>query len=342
MHIGTVKTGSTALQGFLSNASELLERKGFRHSKKVSNLSRDAWQGKDGAVAGEARRRVAELLERGDAIVSYEGFSGKPFHGRMPTRESVESLRGIVGEDIPVKVVLYLRRQDRLIESSYNNHVKRRMGTESFAEFAEKADLKRLDWETAVVAPFAECFGRGNMIVRQYESAVASGGIVADFFRGALGVDDEKWLRDASRLGGKTYSNRSLSPAFLKFLREANAERPKEELLELRRVMELIDDNRGGSAYFAADERRRVLGFFKKPNDALIAEWFPDAERFWKLSPEDAETERVDIDAPLEEDEKSEISKRLDRVLRMKRLAGRLPKAVRSVAAALGLGRKHG
>jgi hypothetical protein len=334
LHIGTMKTGSTALQRFLAESPGALERLGCRYLADESKRLRDAWLAalKENAPP-EGLSPVVEIPESGASIISYEGFSGKPVHGKSATPESVETLRRLVGLDVPVKIALYLRRQDRFIESAYNNHIKRRLESESFADFVEKLDLKRLEWNSAVIEPFAERFGRENMIVRQFEAAVGRGGIVPDFLAGVLKAEDAALMERERKRQRARYANRALSPSMLKFLREVNAGKTREEALATRRILELIDNGAGGTAYFAPEERAGILAEFAESNAEIAEEWFPESRGLWfpDLDADGNEEEWVDIDSPLSDGERAEIAGRVERVGKMARLAKKLPASIRRV-----------
>ncbi len=86
------------------------------------------------------------------------------------------------------RVVCYLRRQDHLLAAHYGQFIK---GSAThhpeFVEF-QAAFAMRLESE-AILANWEEAFGSGAISVAAYEKQQMPGGIVADFFRRALGLE---------------------------------------------------------------------------------------------------------------------------------------------------------
>lgn len=86
------------------------------------------------------------------------------------------------------RILVYARRQDHLLGAHYIEYIKGlRSNDAEFPDFARHfaPRLRTLD----LLAPWAAAFGDASVLVRSYESgALASNGIVADFFTHALGI----------------------------------------------------------------------------------------------------------------------------------------------------------
>ena len=123
IHIGTHKTGSTALQYFLLKNRLILKEKGFWYPQagsKDAGHHEIAWASRKNddqpkliemlkQVRREARRNKCENI-----ILSSEEFEFV---------KDINNLKLVLGEH-HCKIILYLRRQDALLESEYNQHVK--------------------------------------------------------------------------------------------------------------------------------------------------------------------------------------------------------------------------
>lgn len=114
--------------------------------------------------------------------------------------------------DAPVKIVVFLRRQDRLIESGYNQEVKA-MGHREAPRMP--VYTPRLDW-SLVLGAWADCFGAENVTAIGYDKAAAEHAVVDRFFQ-ALGVPAPRGFDDPDRA-----DNVSLPADLLEFKRIAN------------------------------------------------------------------------------------------------------------------------
>jgi hypothetical protein len=219
LHIGTHKTGTTALQAFFAVNREKFRANGIvypydRIGGGEAGLYRLSW-----AVQSEAgivdERFPADLqssakewdfvLKQCDcpkALVSTEGF-----WDCLP--EHVERIKELTSGFL-VKIVVYLRRQDYFEDAWYNQLVKdlRCMKTHLGAGmFPVKKKFSQ----------WTDIFGRGNMIVRPYEKQQFYGGtIFADFLHSVWGQE----LTDVFSLQAKN-SNPRLHVA-LEYRRQVN------------------------------------------------------------------------------------------------------------------------
>lgn len=200
LHIGAPKTATSSLQAMLAaHYDTLLEhgilypascRHGDAHHVLVADLidkyqanpMPDIWYGS--FPRGEAWPRLqAELHAAGPsvhtAIVSSELFFGQSIN--------IERMLGdiqaaLAGHD--VRVLMYLRRQDQLYASFYNQDVKgARQWPASAYEFYETHQIFQRDYDQ-VVDLWGAAFGHDNLRVRPFESAQwPDGDMVSDFCR---------------------------------------------------------------------------------------------------------------------------------------------------------------
>jgi hypothetical protein len=201
LHIGTPKTGSSAIQRFLSTNRHLLEANGFYYPCEGSYYYAD--ESSQSLLAHALLGRRPKYLKRGteftkencvsdirrdlqnsgfeNAIVSSEHFS----HAK--TKDEMELIRDAFAPVVSsTKVVIYIRRQDFHIESVYNQCIKTALAVESFDEFSKKSGginhFKYLDM-------LSEVFGKPNIIVRPFErNQLFHEDIVSDFVN-LLGIE---------------------------------------------------------------------------------------------------------------------------------------------------------
>jgi hypothetical protein len=187
LHIGTHKTGSTSLQNRLHTSREALLKHGILYPETgLSGTAHHelAWKAGLGArdwdpdYLSRSFRAIAteaEQLGVDTVVLSSEEFS------------SVRKVKAFqeLSELFDVRVVAYLRKQDRYLESTYNQHV--RMYDKRFSgsvyqfalafNFYDRFNYRRLfkHWESF--------FGEDKIIVRPYGTELVERDTCIDFVR---------------------------------------------------------------------------------------------------------------------------------------------------------------
>jgi hypothetical protein len=209
LHIGTHKTGSTALQLMLANNRAALLERGILiprtgvdpdipvgHHRLAAAL-------RSGTATALLRDLVEELRASGAplAILSSEEFSS--LASQPQTLDALA--QALTSAGYRTTVLAYFRPQDAFAESLYGELVRgRNAAFEPFTShvlrtceaggFAPHGPLEVwLDYPR-MVAPFAERFGRGAILARSYLGRGTLQSIYHDFFAALTAVDP--------RLGG--------------------------------------------------------------------------------------------------------------------------------------------
>lgn len=288
VHIGRPKVGSTALQGFLNqNRNALLERgvcypkTGLYHgaSHKFSLVFLPGLP--DYPVVKDVNPKalyadLAEEIRRSGA--SRAVISSEHFWLVKPTDPAA-----LLKRDFDVRILVYLRRQDDVLVSSYVQEV--RGGTQSLdrsmdAYLEDPGRLKLLDYD-AVLGSWEKAFGRDRIQVRLYEAIAPGQGIEADFLS-ALGLNAGGGFKFGS--GRK---NTSPSLDLLRLLEEARRF-PVGELShrQLSGILTEVsaalegDERFEPSRLISDEQRRRVLDFFADSNARLFSRYDCDGARF--------------------------------------------------------------
>lgn len=232
LHIGTPKTGSTALQRYFNVNHESLKRVGIHYvspdpPKTVNAIVDAVCDCPDTVVRGFFNSNVEVALRKGahTMIVSAENFYGmtvvESLRRRRPwaeghDRESVlvHRLRRLVPDTIADhQVVCYVRRPDRFAESWYNQHVKgSSLFTGTFEDFLRI--VSPILSYGSYLGIWADAFGQKKCTVRVYETV---GNVVTDFVRNVLQVDDSRFSRQPH------FPNERMSRELLEFKRMRNA-----------------------------------------------------------------------------------------------------------------------
>ena len=242
LHIGTEKTGSTAIQNYLAANKELFLSNGiaplgeFILKDTFNNLALTlAAKENAGDDIGQYRRdsfqefrcrvrqeiiSVTEDLARSDGstvICSSEHLSS-----RLIEREDVESLRELFPANCSFGVVVYLRRQDQLLLGMQAEGIK--AGASSLrVPRADELDpgrpygIRYFDYEK-LLEPWEYVFGRDAITVRVYDTNDLQFGDVISDFVATIGLS-------ASMIAGGRESdepNSRLSPESLWFLAQIN------------------------------------------------------------------------------------------------------------------------
>jgi hypothetical protein len=198
IHIGAPKTATSSLQAILaSNDASLLAqgilypkscRSGNAHHPLICDLIEhyqgismpDVWFGD--VPRGQSWSRLnQEIDESGghvqSVVISSELFFGQARHLESMVEDIQRNLRGHT-----VRVIAYLRRQDQMYGSFYNQDVKgMRQWADDAYHFFEAHQLFRRDYHS-LMAVWGRALGDGSVLIRPYEKSQWVGGdIVSDF-----------------------------------------------------------------------------------------------------------------------------------------------------------------
>lgn len=288
-HIGTAKTGSTALHHFLSKNKVLLQKNGWDYPDLVSELTgvcSVANRGikKNGTVFFDYDKRthlptritydeeiwntvwkcIKEHLANYSVIISEEVFwqySDRLFWER------------IIDERVPIKVVVYLRRQDYFMESLWQQRIKLGRTHVSLSEFASK-QTDVLNYYTKI-SEIADIIGKENIFVREYiEKHEDNNWHIENDFSSVLGVEFDKTI-----FAGEEESKLRINHKCLEMKRVLNEELGAEATnWHMNWMMEQVSRHGGGTDktekfYFSLEERKRLLAKYKEENDKVASEY---------------------------------------------------------------------
>lgn len=197
LHIGIHKTGSSSIQRFLARNLERLENAGYglfvagkKTSGHVGRLGREITDGKT-MQTGKVMPRFVRFLAK--TPCEHQIASSERLEGLAQPEAAL--LRQLIG-DRPIRLIVYLRRQEDAIESAYLEHLKRGYSSSSFdewfGEFVEtprrNRDFLRFDYEALLRRWKAAGFD--DVQVRRYERSQLKNGDVIDDFLQAIGMPD--------------------------------------------------------------------------------------------------------------------------------------------------------
>ncbi len=277
LHIGLHKTASTFVQYTLESNTEALATQGFLYPQagrlgaghallafpflapeRAAEPDVAPFLGQAQGAWTALQREAAESDCR-RLVLSSEYFS--LVKDLAPVRAACEALGG------RTRVVVYLRRQDRLLEAGYNQGIKAGIGTRRLV--LGETLPHSLDWYR-LVSRWAEHFGKENVIVRVFEEARAGGGILEDFCA-AVGLDETQLVAAEQRN--------------LRLCNEVLGYRRLENLLGFSdsRLAHQVSERMRASGYpdrpvLAQGERVRVVEAFEASNRRVAREFLGRAD----------------------------------------------------------------
>lgn len=218
LHIGAPKTATSTLQSVLAaNYDKLLAggvlyprllRHGEAHHTLVCDLIEqyqghsmaDLWYGE--RTRGEAwqdlQREIQAQRQPVDTII----LSSELFFGQTRNlQDMLADIRDRLSEH-ELKVVVYLRRQDQLYSSFYNQDIKGvRQWEYSAYQFYQTHQIFQHDYDE-MLAIWSRAVGQENMVIRPYEPAQWVAEDIVQDFCAAIGIGPLK--------AGRTSQNESL------------------------------------------------------------------------------------------------------------------------------------
>lgn len=287
LHIGMGKTGTTSIQTFLETNEVALAA---RHIVTPKTLARrnhrrlTMYALNDGVVDNlrKAKRMTTPESVRVFRERLAESFAAEASTWRhdqtvvmtseqmtrLRTVEEVSRLRSLLaltgcGD---MRVIVYVRRQDLAYVSTYSQLIKGGLDE----AFRPEAGVKRSStlFYDRLLAPWAEVFGNGAILVRPFETSALKNGDAVDDFMSVVGINDLKGFLRPPR------ANASLDAYTVEFLRRLNKgvprwingkqNRSREALIA---ALETVSD--GPKLRMSFDTATRFMAQFTESNAAV-------------------------------------------------------------------------
>lgn len=276
IHIGTQKTGSKAIQHFLtsdlatSTGGMLCFPESGREGVWHEPLYHDLVRGVTGRLEMVCREVAASGAREG--VLSCEAFY------RLP-EDRIRLLHEIVGIST---IVVFVRRQDQLINSLYNQLIKaHRVSFDQILKFEQMVDDYLPEFDHMVtVDRWGRVFGHDRIIPIIYHK---QGSAVDRFMEHLHQSMDIDWL-PARMTNASVNPNPALDLRGLKILRRVKQLCPRDE--DLPRLTNaahsvlrdlFIDTYENGDQYvFPTYKRQAIVECYRDSNECLRARYFPE------------------------------------------------------------------
>ena len=274
LHIGTPKTGTSALQSFLLNNFEELGRQGYdypEHKVDVNNISSGNGQeiinimNKEGKEA--AQKYIDSLLstcKNENIIISSEALYRYP-----------EEMYQLFPN---AKIIVYFRSQLDFIESSYNQGVKRSNQKYPFSRAINNV-LRTNDgfYSSMLLEKWAKFYGYKNINLRVYEPVQFLGGTIFSDFLTTIGAEFNDSFELPEESINVSYSRDAMEyKLLLNNLFDGSVEPLMQQMIDqaLQQFSQTYFRN-GGVKYslYSESQRKKVLDFYEDSNH-LIAKQF--------------------------------------------------------------------
>jgi glycosyltransferase involved in cell wall biosynthesis/predicted O-methyltransferase YrrM len=301
LHIGLHKTGTSAIQQFLLENSKILKQNKYLYPEAGVEAAAHhllPWTLNDEHPEYKNAEKSTEVIwseieneikesQCDKIILSSEDFSS------IYKIENLEKLRQLT-KDYHTKIVVYLRRQDQLLQSQYREMVKQPGSriSHTIQEFTQNEPWiwHFLDYEQRL-KDWADVFGKENIIVRVYEKGQLPQGIFVDFCNAVgLSLSNDYVLPEIV--------NPTLNRDLLEFLRYCNASLTGDTgHWKLINAVDGISQNIGNKDYFehhtllSPDERLEIIQKYEKSNRRVAREYLgrKDGRLFFEPWPESGE-----------------------------------------------------
>lgn len=301
LHVGTAKTGTTAIQNFCSENQEVLNQQGYYYPEFTYRYPSASRLRNGHFLFGRVHdedgirddKREEEIFKEGFQKI-YEAFETYPniilsdeglwTCGFRDEKNVWEKIKEEIGEkQIAIKVIVYLRIQDTFLYSWWSQRVKEGLRGESqltWERMAEELPMIQLDYYD-MLEKIADYVGKDNIIVRRFDAERFIGGDLYTDFIDALGLtySEEYHIKSEMRNISLTRNNNEIK-RILNRLPELDADGNamfRQMLVEQSEYQEEDDMY----SMFSEEERTVFLTKYHEGNIQIAKEYLGEEELFF-------------------------------------------------------------
>lgn len=268
LHIGTPKTGSTAIQRYArarqrylaSGGVDFLVRGRMGSYNDLAVHLRAGQRDAAGAIAAVVRRRMAASAAQ-TLVLSSEMFAGV----------DPALLRGVLAPEEPfeTRIVGYFRRQDRYLESAWKQKMKTGKVGPVFSDYLEKYGTGGGDYRR-IAAAWQAAWPEATFVFRRFQAQDLVRGDVVHDFTTLLGLDIDA--------DGEPPSGEAANPTpsiDLLGLMQIVARTPGLDARRVYRALPVAELPRFRGRAMGNAAARALLARFATDNEALRQRFFP-------------------------------------------------------------------
>lgn len=289
LHIGLNKTGSTFVQRCLKHNEERLAKRGFLYpcKRRAPYFQRGQHVPLAAALTGlpvywlnkaKSRRLDSALPVFLEEAKAFEGqniiVSSEAFGSKNVTEEIVERMKDLL-VDFEVKVLVYLRRQDDYVLSTYQQDVK--VGSRQKFDLSERISGEQNRFYNRI-EPYVSVFGKEQVIIRPYDKSYWKGGELFLDFLHAIGCPEDDLEMVEAENEGLDFRHVNLLRAANQFLAPLGSEPNGKDdqtvrtsiLRHLRKIK--VAGSQTEKLALSSDQIREVREYFLEDNKLLWGE----------------------------------------------------------------------
>lgn len=303
LHIGSPKTGTTSIQSFFyANRDKLMER-GYcypqfphpylkQHSRLDPRRNGDFLHAKykneqgirdkeeEARIFKEGLQKVQDLfLEYDSIVVSDEGIwravSGERKNLWQELRQEAEKGSFIV------KVIAYIRKQDELLESWWNQNIKHsatKYNAMTWEEYlhAYPGDIN-LDYYSLLKAA-ADVLGVENIVVRRFQPEFFTGGSLLSDFLHVLGLElTDEYLISDQHVNTKMSENYCEIKRIINNMPEVKLE-DRWRYEKMLRALSVISNKEHPNRMFSSEKASDFMKKYEESNQKLYQTFLADGQ----------------------------------------------------------------
>ena len=287
LHIGTHKTGSTAIQNIFNDNREYFIKQGLYYPPAYKHWSGQhdlAWLMK-GVDADLVRKYVADIIARAQELGCRKIFLSSEEFEFVRNVSILMILNELDGVDI--EVLCFLRKQDDYLESEYNQHIKMydvRFEEDIFHFYTFHEFYSRFNY-MALLQPWISCFGEDNITIVPYDQLGKGTKIFTTVFE-YLSVEGN------ADLTVNKGENSSLSPLSTVYLARLNRRKDITKVEHQKAIRYLSEECAGkGQRLLSREYRKRIIERFSMSNQIISDKFLAGRDLFQEIA-----VEQVDVD----------------------------------------------
>ncbi|WIY26304.1 hypothetical protein [Parasedimentitalea psychrophila] len=274
LHIGTPKTGTTAIQSAIVANSDALQaadiwfvesgRHRAAHNDLANSIRRKGGDHNFNEALQQEIAAQAAKRPNGKILLSSEIFS---LIEASKIRAALPFL-----SDYPLKIIVYLRRQDRYAEAFFKQRIKNGRNVMPFDQFLTSRLGRSITDYNRLLDGWADCFPQAEIMPRLYQrDRFVNGDIMADF-AALLGLEPGHLVASAAE--------RNISPSkdVIDVLLALSPHLDGRQLRSIYRALKplQLDGFTGSGDLFTRQTRQDYLDQFLAANDQLQKAYFPN------------------------------------------------------------------
>ncbi len=277
LHIGSPKTGTTSLQGFLNDNQDHLRENGAVNFMQAGRTHIAHNQLASAARMGETTKLFEAFEREADSMPDAQHvITSELLFNPFTTKKLMQVLPDSFKER--TKVICYVRRQDAYLEALYKQFLKNSRIEPDRQAFL--ADAPRLVRYFNVINAYGRAFGQDNIVVRPFSPDTLTGGDVVMDFADQLGIEIVPGMKLQKDFANKTFS------AEMSEVLATMGDRTDFNVREV--IRELIAIEHPGTIksrdVFTTDERRALMDSMADENRKLVRRYMPKHARFFQHS----------------------------------------------------------